>query len=331
MSDANQQCTFLNKTWLSYTGRTMEQEIGKGWYEGIHPEDTQKFLEVYDHAYSVQQEFKIDYRLKRHDGQYRWIMNNGVPRYSDSTVFTGFIGTSVDIDDRINLERQKDDFMGIASHELKTPVTSIKAYAQILQEKFRKVDDMDSSAMLGRLDNQIDKLTNLINTLLDVARIQTDQMDYDEEFFDINPFIEDIAEEMQQIFPNHQMTKHLNAEGKLFGDRSRIGQVLNNLISNAVKYSPDSNKIIISTERTENDFINTVQDFGVGIPKDMQEQVFERFYRISEASGNRVSGLGLGLFISSQIVKQQGGRIWLESDPGKGSRFSFSLPYKPEA
>jgi signal transduction histidine kinase len=309
----------------------MQQETGKGWYQDIHPEDRQKFLEVYNQAYSVHQEFKIDYRLKRYDGQYHWVMNNGVPRYADSAIFTGFIGTCVDIHDRINLERQKDDFMGIASHELKTPVTSIKAYAQILQEKFRKANDVDSSSMMGRLDNQIDKLTNLINTLLDVARIQTDQMDYEEEFFDINAFINDITEEMQRIFPNHHIRKHLHAEGKLFGDRSRIGQVLNNLISNAVKYSPDSNEIVIQTDRDKNDFVVTVQDFGVGIPKDMQEQVFERFYRISESSGNRVSGLGLGLFISSQIIKQQGGKIWLESEPGKGSRFSFSLPYKSEA
>jgi two-component system CheB/CheR fusion protein len=328
MADETQHCTFLNKTWLSFTGKKLEEECGAGWYKGIHPEDLDRFLEAYDKAYANKEEFKIDYRLRRHDGEYRWIMNQGVPRYANEDTFIGYIGTCVDVHDRIDLERQKDDFMGIASHELKTPVTSIKAYAQILQEKFRKANDTASAGMLGRLDMQIDKLTNLINTLLDVARIQSGQMDYDEEYFDINTFIHEIKEEIQQANPEHQIITTLKANGEVFADRARIGQVLNNLISNAVKYSPDNNKILIETELTKGEFIFSVRDYGVGVPIDQQDKIFQRFYRVSESAGNRVPGLGLGLFISAQIVKQQGGKIWLESEPGKGSQFSFSLPDK---
>jgi two-component system CheB/CheR fusion protein len=328
MADESQHCTFLNKTWLSFTGKKLEEECGAGWYKGIHPEDLDRFLQVYDNAYANKEEFKIDYRIRRADGQYRWVMNYGVPRRTTEGTFIGYIGTCIDINDRIDLERQKDDFMGIASHELKTPVTSIKAYAQILQEKFRKANDTASASMLGRLDMQIDKLTNLINTLLDVARIQSGQMDYDQEFFDINTFIQEIKEDIQEAYPEHQIIITLNAKGEVFADRARIGQVLNNLISNAVKYSPDSNKIVIETELTKGEFIFSVRDYGLGVPIDQQDKIFQRFYRVSESSGNRVAGLGLGLFISSQIVKQQGGKIWLESQPGKGSQFSFSLPEK---
>jgi two-component system CheB/CheR fusion protein len=328
MTDQQKRCNFLNKTWLLFRGRTMEEESGEGWYDGIHPDDSGKFREVYNTAYNNRHEFKIDYRLRRYDGEYRWVMAHGLPRYTTNDTFTGYIGTCIDITERIDLERQKDDFMGIASHELKTPVTSIKAYAQILQQKFQMANDTTSSAMLGRLDNQIDKLTGLINTLLDVARIQSGQMDYDSHFFDVREFVTEIVEEMQRSTPKHQLATTLEASGMIFGDRSRIAQVLSNLISNAIKYSPNSDKVVIHVTKDSNNFIFAIQDFGVGIAKDMQDKIFSRFFRVSEASGNRVSGLGLGLFIASQIVKQQGGNIWLESDPEKGSRFFFSLPVK---
>jgi PAS domain S-box-containing protein len=328
MSDETGACTFLNKTWLSFTGKTLEQETGRGWLQGIHAEDKGKVLEVYEGAFENEEAFKIDYRLKKHDGEYRWIMSHGVPRYSNERGFIGFIGTCIDINDRIDLERQKDDFMGIASHELKTPVTSIKAYAQILHDKFLKANDLNSAAMLAKLDNQIDKLTDLINTLLDVARIQTGQMDFDEDIFDVEEFIAEIVEEAQQTFQTNELVTSTNASGKVFADRARISQVFNNLISNAVKYSPRSSKIIISAERNNGRFIFSVRDYGIGIPEDMQQQIFHRFFRVSESAGNRVSGLGLGLYISSEIIRQQGGRIWLESEPNKGSKFFFSLPDK---
>lgn len=326
MSDTEENCNFLNQTWLSFTGKSLNEEMGKGWYKGIHPEDLERFLEVYDEAYARREQFKTDYRLIRHDGEYRWVMAHGVPRFVNDKTFSGFIGTCIDITDRINLEKQKDDFMSIASHELKTPVTSIKAYTQILHEKFRKLNDENTAMMLGRLDKQVDKITELINTLLDVARIQSGQMEYEREQVDVDGFIREVAEEMQRTFPSHEIILLLEAKNTVVTDKARITQVLNNLISNAVKYSPGANKIIVKTAREDGQFTCTVQDFGVGIRPDMHEQIFTRFFRVSEFDGNRVSGLGLGLFISAHIIKQQGGKIWIDSEPGKGSSFSFSLP-----
>jgi PAS domain S-box-containing protein len=325
MSDENQQCNFVNKTWLDFAGTTMYEEIGKGWYERIHPDDRENFIQVYDEAYRKHEEFKIDFRLKRSDGEYRWVMVYGVPRYVNDQDFTGFIGTSTDITERIDLEKQKDDFMSIASHELKTPVTSIKAYTQILHEKFKKTGDINTASMLGRLDVQIDKLTSLINTLLDVARIQNGQMDYVKKEFDISSFVQDVVENMQRTNPKHQLITEVKAVGNLFADKERIEQVLNNLISNAIKYSPDADKVLISVHEEKNQIIFSVRDFGIGMAKNVQEQIFQRFFRVSEASGNRISGLGLGLYISAQIIKQQGGDIWVESEPGQGALFSFSL------
>jgi two-component system CheB/CheR fusion protein len=328
MADEDQQCNFVNKTWLNFSGRTFQQELGTGWYDGLHPDDKQDFIQKYRNAAAAKKAFKTDYRLRRYDGDYRWILAHGVPRYTNSETFIGYIGTCIDITDRIDLEKQKDDFMGIASHELKTPVTSIKAYAQILHEKFKKANDEASASMLGRLDNQIDKLTNLINTLLDVARIQSGQMEYDVSRFEIRPFVEEVVEEMQRTSSKHKINIDVQLENgaSLTADRARMGQVMNNLISNAIKYSAEGTSIIVSAKRELNNFIFSVKDVGVGIEKNMHDKIFERFYRVTENSGNRVSGLGLGLFISSRIVRQQGGKIWVESEPNKGSTFYFSLP-----
>jgi PAS domain S-box-containing protein len=329
MSDAYKQCNFLNKTWLLFTGKTMETEVGDGWLEDIHPDDRSMFMNIFNDANTRREEFKIDYRLKRYDGEYRWIMNHGIPRYAGnegSQIFIGYIGTCIDISERIDLERQKDDFMSIASHELKTPVTSIKAYAQILQQKFSKMDDAQSAGMLTRLDIQIDKLTELINTLLDVAKIQSGQMEYDREVIDVNEIIKELKEEYQPTYPSHQIVTSLDASARILGDKARITQVLSNFISNAIKYSSDHHEIVVRSENNRGDVVIAVEDFGVGIPLEMQDKIFGRFFRVSEVSGNRVSGLGLGLYIASQIIHQQGGKVWLKSLPGKGSTFYFSLP-----
>jgi two-component system, chemotaxis family, CheB/CheR fusion protein len=326
MTDEKQHCNFVNKTWVEFTGKSFEAQIGTGWLQAIHPDDRESFASVYKEAYDNRKEFRTDYRLKRKDGVYRWVLNHGVPRYTNRESFIGYIGTCVDITDRIDIEKQKDDFMGIASHELKTPVTSIKAYAQILHDRFTKAGDQVSASMLARLDGQIDKLTGLINALLDVTRIQTGQMDIESTNFGAASFVQEIAEEMQASYPKHKIVTKIDLDNgiEVFADRGRSAQVLRNLLSNAAKYSAEDTKIIVKASAQDKEVIIEVQDFGSGIEQGMQEKIFERFFRASGGAG--ASGLGLGLFICSEIVKHQGGRIWVKSTPGKGSVFSFTIP-----
>jgi two-component system CheB/CheR fusion protein len=330
MADDKQNCNFVNKTWLQFTGKTIEHETGIGWYDGIHPDDKEPFLELYTKSYRDKKEFKADYRLRRHDGEFRWILAHGVPRYTNSDSFIGYIGTSIDITDRIELEKQKDDFMGIASHELKTPVTSIKAYTQILHERFKKLNDQSSAGMLGRLDSQIDKLTGLINTLLDVARVQSGQLELNPEPVEVISFVNEVVDEMQRTTEKHKIDIERNVHDgtEVLADRARVAQVLSNLISNALKYSPDNERIIVKLHAENERMIFSVRDFGLGIGKEHQDKIFERFYRVSDPAGNKISGLGLGLYISSQIVRQHNGKIWLKSEREKGSEFFFSLPLK---
>lgn len=236
--------------------------------------------------------------------------------------------TTKAIEHRKQLERQKDEFMGIVSHELKTPVTSIKAFTQILQHRFAKAGDFNSTTLLGKMDAQINKLTVLISDLLDVTKIEGGKLQFHEDYFSFDELVNEIVEEMQRITSRHKIEIR-GATGKtIFGDRDRIGQVLTNILTNAIKYSPRSNKIIINLTSNKNSVALCVRDFGIGIPKEKQEHVFERFYRVSGDREITIPGIGLGMFIASEIIKRQKGDMWLESEVGKGSTFCFSLPIR---
>lgn len=233
-----------------------------------------------------------------------------------------------DITQQINLQRQKDEFIGIASHELKTPVTSIKSYAQVLRLRFIKEGNQQAAELLGKLDAQVDKLTNLIGDLLDITKIEAGKMQFNNEYFPFDELVDEITEEMQHTTDNHQLIKQGKTSKVIYSDHDRIGQVLVNLISNAIKYSPYADKIIISSSVEGENVKLCVQDFGVGIPRNKQDKVFERFFRASGPGKETYPGLGLGLYISSEIIKRSGGRIWVESTEGKGSTFCILLPIK---
>jgi PAS domain S-box-containing protein len=233
-------------------------------------------------------------------------------------------GSTRDITVRKQLESQKDDFMSIVSHELKTPVTSIKAFTQVLQHRFALAGDEKSTALLGKMDAQINKLTSLIEDLLDITKIEGDKLQFNEDYFSFDELITEIVEEVQRTTNKHSIEYSASTHVTVFGDRDRIGQVVVNMLSNAIKYSPQADKICVKSIADQAHVTLYVQDFGIGIPLERQEQIFERFYRVS---GNEtIPGIGLGLYISAEIIRRQRGKIWVESEPGKGSTFCFSLP-----
>jgi PAS domain S-box-containing protein len=232
--------------------------------------------------------------------------------------------------ERKELERQKDDFVGIVSHELKTPVTSVKAYGQVLQQRFKKAHDEKSALLLGKMDAQLDKLTTLIGDLLDITKIESGRLQFHEGFFDFNELIKEVVGNIQLTTDRHKIVLELDTTHRLYGDRERIGQVIINLLTNAIKYSPHSDKIIVKTVKEKKNVNVCVQDFGIGIPKEQQKRVFERFFRAGEQGKETYPGLGLGLFIAAEIIKRQNGEMWVESEEGKGSRFWFKLPLKKQ-
>lgn len=231
-----------------------------------------------------------------------------------------------DITERKQLEQQKDEFISIASHELKTPITSVKAYAQILGQRFRKIDDYKSAELVEKMDSQLDKLTDLITDLLDVTKIETGRIQYDETYFDFNELVEAVIEDVQRTTKKHRISRELPSKIMVYGDHDRLGQVITNFISNAIKYSPRADEIIVSASVDKAKLTLAVQDYGLGLGKGDQSKIFERFYRVSGTDQNTYPGLGLGLYISSEIIKRHRGRVWVESKKNTGSTFYFSLP-----
>lgn len=230
---------------------------------------------------------------------------------------------------RNQLDKRKDEFLGIASHELKTPLTSVKTYIQMLQSRAEKQKDEESIMFLSKTDNQLARVTELINDLLDISRINSGKLEFHNELFSLKNLIKEIVSEHLLLFNKHKIVFENNATEKIYGDKFRIGQVIMNLITNADKYSPDADKIIIRTKSDTGKVIISVQDFGVGVADSDQPHIFDRFYQGNgKKKDNFPGGLGLGLYISSEIVKRHHGNIWVESKEGKGSIFQFTLPIK---
>ncbi|MDQ3099052.1 MAG: PAS domain S-box protein [bacterium] len=286
--------------------------------------DPEAFIQLVHQIYKNHQ---IDFtELRFKDG--RIFDRYGSPIIGEDGTDYGYVWFFQDVTERKRLERQKDEFISIASHELKTPVTSIKSFGQVLQIRFQKEGNEKAVELLGKMNAQIDKLTNLIGDLLDVTKIETGRVEYNNSYFPFDDLITELVEEMQRTTEKHTLIQVGKTMKKIYADRDRIGQVLTNLISNAIKYSPLNDKIIVRSSIENGQIKVSVQDFGVGIPNEKFEKVFERFFRISGPGKDTYPGLGLGLYISSEIIKRQGGRIWVESQTGKGSIFSFILPIK---
>lgn len=221
---------------------------------------------------------------------------------------------------------QKDEFISIASHELKTPVTSIKGYLQLLRYHFKEEGNEKAAEMLNKADGQVNKLSALISELLDVKKIETGQLRYNEESFDLCALVKEMMQELLSFSNSHVLRYRVVGNGMVHGDRNKISQVISNLIENAIKYSPAKSEVIIEVSAADGKVFCSVKDFGMGIPKDQQQRIFERFYRVGGNTENTYSGLGLGLYISAEIVKRHHGKLTVQSEYGKGSTFQFELP-----
>lgn len=294
----------------------------------IHPEDAKKVHEQLDKALSGKEDFNSIFRIVRPSGEVRWITTSATVIRDTKGIPLRMLGATSDITHEKNLEQERNDFVGIATHELKTPVTSLKAYAEVLQRRFAKHGDMFSSEQLGKMNAQLDKLTTLISDLLDITKIESGKLRMHIEKFDFDTFVLETAEELQRTTERHTIIIEGTTKTFIEADRERAGQVLTNFISNAIKYSPHADKIIIKIAHTKEGVTVCVQDFGVGIPKEKQDKLFQRFYRVTGQKENTFPGIGLGLYISKEIIERQQGKIWVESDAGKGSSFCFMLPLK---
>ncbi|TMD82672.1 MAG: HAMP domain-containing histidine kinase, partial [Chloroflexi bacterium] len=212
--------------------------------------------------------------------------------------------------------------------ELKTPVTSLKGFTHVLQRQLTKLGDEQGLHFLARMDAQLDKLTKLISDLLDISRMQVGKLSLDVEVVDVDALVSETMENLQAATSTHRLLVEGKTEARVLGDRDRLGQVLINLVTNAVKYSPNADTVIVrlSIDEDQQHAVISVQDFGIGIAETHHENIFEQFYQVTDPEGKTYTGLGIGLHISQEIVKRHQGRIWVESSKGKGATFYVALP-----
>jgi signal transduction histidine kinase len=307
--------------------------LGYGWIEGMHPDDYSKCAEVFEEAFMERKKYSLEYRFKRADGEYRWLTETATPMYSAKGRFEGYIGTCIDIHEMKMHEQRKDDFIKMASHELKTPVTSIKGYVQLLLAMFddqstnkREIAPQAMQTSLSTIDRQIAKLNRLMSELLDLSRIDSDRLELNMQKFDVDKLVTETVKDIQQT-TKHSIHINNHSGCRTFGDKDRIGQVLLNMLTNAIKYSPHINSIEVSIFQPDQDSVAvSVTDHGIGIDKKDQEKIFERFYRVEGKSELTYPGFGIGLFIASEIIHRHNGTIAVQSEKGKGSVFTFTLP-----
>lgn len=516
MSDATAMTTWFNTGWLTFTGRTMDQELGHGWAEGVHPDDFARCLTSYLNAFEAREQFEIEYRLRRADGQYRWVLDTGVPRFESDGTFAGMIGSCLDIHDRrqaaeddhflseatrvlassldyrttlasvarlavpriadwcvvhildetgfpqqealahidpvkvswaldlqtmypidmsspsgmpnvirtgtselyphvtddqlvaaardpehldilrmvgftsamivpviardrvlgaisfISAElgrrygereislaesladragvaidhaqlyqeaqdasRARDQFLAVAAHELRSPLTSMKGFAQLLLRRAARTDGGEQwLTPLQTIDAQVNRVTGLVNRLLDVSRIEEKRLQLEVEPVDLASVTSEAVREVRHATEDHQIILTPSDHPIIVElDRARIEQVLFNLLDNAMKYSPAGTQVVVSTTVKDGSAVVRVRDQGPGIPPEFRTRLFERYVRGAAAGRSSSEGLGLGLYVAHGIVEAHGGRMWIEDAQGRGSVFAFALPLTqpPEA
>jgi PAS domain S-box-containing protein len=501
--------TYFNQVWLDFVGRALDQELGFGWADHIHPDDYQHCLGTYRRAFEVRAPFEVEYRMHRHDGDYRWMLDQGVPRIAPDGGFVGYIGSCIDITERrraeerqrflaeastilassldyrttlnsvarlvvprladwcavdlveeppsitlvalahvnpakvewakelrtkypVDLEaatgvaqvlrsgqaelypeipdemvvagardaehlaiiravgfvsamivplaardqvfgvitlvsaesgrrygpedlafvkelarraaiavdnarlfkeaqealRARDQFLAVAAHELRSPLTSTKGFAQLLLRRAERSPGGDEwLAPLRTIDNQVNKVVTLVNRLLDVSRIQEHRLQLQIERGDLLAVVREAVADAQLAAEGHRIVLESEAR-EVIGDwdRTRVGQVLANLLDNAVKYSPSGSDIVVTVRADDEQAVVSVEDHGSGITPEARARLFERYFRTDAASRSGSEGMGLGLYVAKGIIDAHGGDMWVASELGRGSTFSFSLP-----
>lgn len=319
----------INNALCDMLGYSKEEILGTTILDYTHPDFIAYWYDLHDALWKKELPFfSLEACLINKDKKEIWCRVNTI-RFQDQGEVHGFTILE-DITDRKQLDRHKDDFISTVSHELKTPLTSLKMRCQVLISKMKKIENDFAIDMAQGMDKQIDRLTRLINDLVNVSKIENGKLQQSVVPYDLNLLIEGVADEFTSFITDRTIRFKTPHKLVLHGDPDRIQQVIYNLISNAVKFSSKDTIIDISLEQKETDAVVCIQDYGRGIPKKSLDNIFKRFYKAEYTANQLESGLGLGLFICMEIIRSQNGRLWVESTPGKGSTFCFTLPMLPE-
>ncbi|MDB5138581.1 MAG: yycG 5 [Mucilaginibacter sp.] len=292
----------------------------------VNADDLQNIvIKAYNEAL-ITGKYLYEVRVYWPDGSLHWIKIQGIVLYDEEKKPITMLGTILDITESKRDEIRKNDFIAIASHELKTPLTSIKAYIQLLSRKLSSLDDSFINNALLKTSYQINKMSDLVYRFLDLSKIEADKLQLKIESFDINKLIYDVIAEADLVNPGNRILFAQQDVIVVHADKEKIEQVISNLLNNAIKYSDKGSIINVQSQKIDGNVHVTINDKGIGIkPKD-QEKLFQRFYRVESEKMKNISGFGIGLYLASEIIQRHNGQIGVESKEEQGSTFYFSLP-----
>lgn len=321
------EADYFNQHWYQYTGLDFDQTKGLRWQKIIHPDDLENALELFADLKTGAKLSDIEVRYKRADGAYRWHLIQIEPLRDTFGKVGLWIGTCTDIEELKQLRLLRDDFVNMASHELKSPLTSLRLTMQLLQQITKEEHSLGRiSLLINRANLGVNKLVELLDELTIAAKMDDGLMQLSTTQFDLGKLVEECCEQIRLYSDSlHTLAVHRPKQALVTADRARISQVVTNLLNNAVKYSPESKYVDIIIRDNDNDLKVSIRDYGIGISAEKLALLFDKYYRVTPA-GLQTSGLGLGLYICSEIIKRHGGKMGVESKPGKGSTFWFTLP-----
>lgn len=322
----NGDINFYNQRWYEYTGLGYKETNGWPWRVVLHPDDVEETIARYIESLRTGKIFEMENRYRRgRDGTYRWHLNRALPLKNEKDEITFWVGTATDIEDQKRELERKDEFIGVASHELKTPLTSLKGYLQLISMYNRDELPTVIKQYIGKANIALKKLQFLVDDLLDVSKIKAGRLNYNIDTVNLRTITDACVENAIHMNPSYSFEVDNCKDYMIKGNSERLEQVLMNLVNNAVKYSQGSKRVIVKTQKYENWVRVSVTDFGIGLSDEQQFKIFERFYRVEDKK-NMTSGLGMGLYISSEIINTHNGKLGVESKLGEGSTFYFDLP-----
>ncbi|MCM4158573.1 PAS domain S-box protein [Antarcticibacterium flavum] len=322
---------YCNKHWLDYTGLSFKELKKNGWSSLVHPEEKKLFDQNWERSLNTGESFEMEVRYKNKDGKYKWHLRRAEAVKDEGGKIKLWIGTNTEIHRLKEEEKRKESFLKMVSHELKTPVTSIKGYVQLLLNLLQREEDGNTVPLplkpsLERIDHQILRLTRLISEMLDLSRIEENKLELQKSFFSINDLVAETVQDIHYTNTQHRVEVTHQHRCSVYADKDRIGQVLINFITNAIKYSPESREVNVLINSTEDNKVAvSVKDRGIGIDKANHKNIFKRFYRVGVESEETYSGFGIGLYLAKEIIQRHNGSIKVKSKIGEGSEFTFIL------
>lgn len=342
MTGTDAICNYFNKPWLDFTGRTMEQEVGTGWIQGVHPDDVQGCFDCFLPNFHARKPFRMEYRLRRADGEYRWVIESGIPRYTLGGEFAGYIGSNIDITDRKRAEEERErlrqfesdlarinrvsmmgELAASLAHEIKQPVTAALLNAKTCTQWLNREepDLTEACSAASRMVANTERTAQIIERVRSLYSRDSSKR----ELLDVNDIIREMIILLQERANRTSVSirsELISNFPQIMADRVQLQQVLVNLMLNGIESMNDrGGELTITSKSNDNGQLQiSVIDAGIGITPDQTEKVFDAFYT------TKPHGTGMGLSITRRIIESHGGRVWVNSNPGHGTTFEFTLP-----